>query len=189
MVIAVQDTASARLDRHFEACSAFIAEGLAKGAVLVHCQAGQSRSPTVVIAYLMAEKRWNAASTLLFVQNRRASVQPNLGFMDQLRTLESQLGLKDVSRVPEEGLVSQLEAVSLASDDTDDGEAESALVEESIDSTALSTADVQVDVPDDLFGAAETRLRCERLRIRCQRLHSVTSLIGVAAPLRKRRYK
>lgn len=187
MVIAVQDVASARLDRHFEACSSFISEGLAEGAVLVHCQAGQSRSPTVVIAHLMREKRWTAASALRFVQKKRASVHPNPGFMDQLRALESRLGIKetDVVAVAEECLASQLTAVGFLAEENDAeiGEDETSAVVDALDSV-----DVQVDVPDDLFGAAETRLRCERFRSRCHRLRSATSLIGVAAPLRKRRY-
>jgi predicted protein tyrosine phosphatase len=195
LVIAVEDTASARLDRHFDACSAFISEGLAKGAVLVHCKAGQSRSPTVVIAHLMREERWTAAAALRFVQQRRATVQPNIGFIDQLRALEARLGLNEVLADARSTpvIVDQVEAVA---DDDDASEAEkpNATTEEL--ENVVSAVDVQVEVGDltqvdvgDLFGASETRLRCERMRFRCQRLRTAAGVLGVAAPLRKRRYK
>jgi len=184
LIIAVQDIASTRLDRHFDACSAFISEALAEGSILVHCKAGQSRSATVVIAHLMREERWTTNKALSFVQQRRPSVQPNIGFMEQLRAFEVRLGLHD----NESG-----------SDDDDDVYAEAELDLEADDASpsgesladadVVSAADVQVDV-SDLFGANETRLRCERFRRCQQRLRSAAAsggLLGVAAPLRKRR--
>lgn len=181
LIVAVPDVVSTRLDRHFDACSAFISEGLKEGGVLVHCKAGQSRSPTVVIAHLMREERWATNKALRFVQQRRPSVQPNLGFMEQLRALEVRLGLSDDE--------------DSGSDDDQEVEADeetSPTAESADDSDVVSAIDVQVDVPSDLFGSNETRLRCERLRKRFQGLRSpaaASTILGLAAPLRKRRYQ
>ncbi len=59
--------------------------------VIVHCAAGMSRSPTLVIAYLMIENRWSYEETLHYVKNRRPIVDPNIGFAKQLKGLEYKL--------------------------------------------------------------------------------------------------
>ncbi|KAK3931174.1 tRNA pseudouridine synthase-like 1 [Frankliniella fusca] len=58
------------------------------GCVLVHCNAGVSRAPTVVIAYLMTFKglKFNEASAL--VKEKRPASKPNAGFVQQLLSLE-----------------------------------------------------------------------------------------------------
>ncbi|XP_066568668.1 dual specificity protein phosphatase 2-like [Amia ocellicauda] len=60
------------------------------GRVLVHCQAGVSRSAAVCLAYLMESRRLPLAEALAFVRQRRAAVAPNLAFMGQLLQLETQ---------------------------------------------------------------------------------------------------
>lgn len=192
LVIAVQDATSTRLDRHFDACSAFISEGLSQGgSVLVHCKAGQSRSATVVIAHLMREERWPVNKALQFVQQRRPSVQPNVAFMEQLRALEVRLGLPEIESPDAD---SKSETAELQEQQEEAPEVEALSEADEAETTAddvadiVSAADVQVEVAD-LFGANENRLRCERFRSRCQRFRSSGGLLGVAAPLRKRRYK
>lgn len=93
-VLVVDDATSARLERHFQVCCDFIKECLTGGGtILVHCHAGQSRSPTIVMAYLMAQHDWTANFALDYVRQRRATVQPNAGFLSQLRSLEAQRAL------------------------------------------------------------------------------------------------
>merc|ERR1740121_630919 len=94
LVICIQDTPSARLDRHFDACVDFIMEALAKGGcVLVHCHAGQSRSATIVAAYLMRKERLGASEAVESIRLCRPQIHPNTGFVDQLNALELRLGL------------------------------------------------------------------------------------------------
>ena len=67
----------------------------AAGSVLVHCKAGLSRSPAVVVAYLVARHGFTVEAALGVL--RRATerrVQPNAGFLAQLRALE---GARDVA--------------------------------------------------------------------------------------------
>lgn len=59
--------------------------------VLVHCRAGQSRSVTIIIAYLMFTLKWNLTRAYSYVQRRRPSISPNLGFMGQLTEYEALL--------------------------------------------------------------------------------------------------
>lgn len=195
LIVMVQDNTSARLDRHFEACSAFINEGLEQGCVFVHCEAGQSRSPTVVIAHLMRQEMWAADEALRFVQQRRATVRPNIGFLDQLRTLQSQLGIVE----KQQPLELEECAIEFAPDvpagaDTLLLEATLATAVETCEAQNLKGSEVSADVYQDdvkvevvdVFGVEEMRARCERMRTRCQRLRTPSGALSVAA--RKRRY-
>ncbi len=51
-----------------------------KGNVLVHCQAGVSRSASVVIAFLIKKFKVDFSEALNFVQSKRKVVNPNEGF-------------------------------------------------------------------------------------------------------------
>jgi hypothetical protein len=57
--------------------------------VLVHCQAGISRSASVVIGYCMWKDEMSADAATAAVQRARPSVWPNAGFKCQLRAFES----------------------------------------------------------------------------------------------------
>lgn len=59
--------------------------------VLVHCQAGVSRSPTIVIAYLMKHTRMTMVDSYKYVKARRIIISPNLNFMGQLVEWETAL--------------------------------------------------------------------------------------------------
>ncbi|KAK5815924.1 protein-tyrosine phosphatase-like protein [Linnemannia elongata] len=84
-VIPVPDMDETNLIKHFTDTYTFIHDALESGRkVLVHCQAGASRSVTVVCAYLMKEKKMSAVDALKHVQALRQVAEPNDGFMTQL---------------------------------------------------------------------------------------------------------
>lgn len=56
--------------------------------ILVHCNAGVSRSPTVVISYLMASEHLSYDGAFEKVNSKRSCIKPNSGFVQQLRSLD-----------------------------------------------------------------------------------------------------
>lgn len=56
-------------------------------AVLVHCNAGVSRSTSIVMGYLMRRKGMSFEDAMRLVKEKRTSCRPNDGFMRQLKEL------------------------------------------------------------------------------------------------------
>jgi dual specificity phosphatase 12 len=56
--------------------------------ILVHCNAGVSRSGSVLIAYLMACLRISFSQALAIAQEARACIDPNPGFTKQLNSMD-----------------------------------------------------------------------------------------------------
>ncbi|CAG9825049.1 unnamed protein product [Phaedon cochleariae] len=81
--IRLSDVCNSDLLSHFDETYEFIRDGVHKGAVLVHCQMGLSRSATVVIAYMMKKYNLTCREALDRVKRKRM-VFPNMGFLSQL---------------------------------------------------------------------------------------------------------
>ncbi|KAK4195429.1 protein-tyrosine phosphatase-like protein [Triangularia verruculosa] len=56
--------------------------------VLVHCDEGVSRSPAIVIAYLMRKDKRSLKGAMKDVKRRRGCVRPNRNFVEQLKVWE-----------------------------------------------------------------------------------------------------
>lgn len=63
----------------------------AGGKILVHCEAGISRSPTICMAYLMKTKKLRLDEAFDYIKQRRSLISPNFGFMGQLLQYESEI--------------------------------------------------------------------------------------------------
>ncbi|KAI1903210.1 hypothetical protein AGOR_G00024880 [Albula goreensis] len=86
------DNSRQNLRQYFEEVFEFIEEAHQTGrGVLVHCQAGVSRSATIVIAYLMKHTLMTMMDAYKYVRGRRPVVSPNLNFMGQLLEFERDL--------------------------------------------------------------------------------------------------
>lgn len=57
--------------------------------ILVHCNAGVSRSPAIVIAYLMIHTKLSYNEAYNKVKEVRSCIRPNDGFVKQLRSIEN----------------------------------------------------------------------------------------------------
>lgn len=86
------DNGIQNLRQFFEEAFEFIDAAQQAGTgVLVHCQAGISRSPTIAVAYLMKNRSIPMAEAYKFVKTKRSIISPNLNFMGQLWEFEQVL--------------------------------------------------------------------------------------------------
>ncbi|XP_077585285.1 dual specificity protein phosphatase 19-like [Stigmatopora nigra] len=85
--VQILDLPDADVTCHVEECGAFIerAREEQNGVVLVHCNAGVSRSSSVVMAYLMWREGLPFEEAFHQVKRARPCSQPNSGFLQQLR--------------------------------------------------------------------------------------------------------
>uniref|UniRef100_A0A8B9QTH3 protein-tyrosine-phosphatase n=1 Tax=Apteryx owenii TaxID=8824 RepID=A0A8B9QTH3_APTOW len=86
--IPVEDSHTADISSHFQEAIDFIAGGK----ILVHCEAGISRSPTICMAYLMKTKKLRLEEAFDYIKQRRSLISPNFGFMGQLLQYDAFLG-------------------------------------------------------------------------------------------------
>ena len=90
--VLMQDSPSFDMKKNINAAIAFIQTALdVGGKVLVHCNAGISRSPTVVAAYIMANQNVDALCASQLVKNRHTKALPNYSFIRFLCEWEDML--------------------------------------------------------------------------------------------------
>ncbi|EDO33587.1 predicted protein [Nematostella vectensis] len=89
LVLDVADTTTENIIRYFPQVKAFVDDCVSKGGkVLVHGNAGISRSAALMIAYIMETYGLAYREAFLFVQQRRFCINPNEGFTQQLMEYE-----------------------------------------------------------------------------------------------------
>ncbi|GAA5965403.1 hypothetical protein JCM3765_004886 [Sporobolomyces pararoseus] len=87
--VAVDDTETTNIAEHFIPTANFIDRALKNGqGVLVHCQAGVSRSTTLVAAYLMSKLGLNVEQAVDKIRSVRPQVEPTQFFLLQLEMFE-----------------------------------------------------------------------------------------------------
>ena len=82
----VMDIDYENIIQYFGECLNFI-KGEEK--TLVHCAGGISRSPTIVIAYLMWSKKINYNEANKLVKMKKNNIRPNSGFIKQLKIFQN----------------------------------------------------------------------------------------------------
>jgi protein-tyrosine phosphatase len=84
--ISSNDHPSQDLSMYFPMVFDFISSFVESGKnVLVHCHAGVSRSTTLLTSYLMAKRKQNHSEVLRHIRSRRSYINPNSGFLQQLK--------------------------------------------------------------------------------------------------------
>jgi hypothetical protein len=88
-VIDICDRTYTNIKLHFDNCSDFIDSAIkSEGKVLIHCQKGVSRSATIVAAYLIKKQNFTTDDALAKIKSVRDCINPNDGFIEQLREYE-----------------------------------------------------------------------------------------------------
>lgn len=83
--IKAEDSEYYDLSTVFDECFEYIHEHRTQGRnVFVHCVVGKSRSPAIVVAYLMKTLYMSFEEALGDVQKKRKMAKPNKGFITQL---------------------------------------------------------------------------------------------------------
>ena len=90
--IDVHDMPDAPIQNFFDPVIRFVTEAKKdpKHRVLIHCRAGWSRSPTLVMAYLVSTREYSLRSALTTVLRARPNACPNPGFCEKLMSYEVQ---------------------------------------------------------------------------------------------------
>lgn len=89
--IDVSDVENENISMYFNTANKFIDQGV----TLVHCRAGVSRSASIVVAYLMKTYGWNLDRALSYVKSKRSIINPNKGFLQQLKNYDVELQKKE----------------------------------------------------------------------------------------------
>jgi len=101
-IIPLHDLPDQNISKHFASVHEFIDGALngnerraVRNKVLVHCLVGMSRSSTMVISYLMHKyPGYPLTKALKFVKSKRPIVNPNEGFLRQLKKFQTYLESK-----------------------------------------------------------------------------------------------
>lgn len=89
MVLPTVDSPEYDIQRDAIAAMRFIRQGLARGEkILIHCQAGVSRSATIVLLYLMLYRHLSLNEAMAMLRRVRPIVNPNRGFMNFLMRVD-----------------------------------------------------------------------------------------------------
>jgi protein-tyrosine phosphatase len=90
--IPVCDTVKTNIKFYFEDATNFLESCRLKNRkVLVHCYMGISRSSSCILAYLIKYKGYTFESAYLHVKSFKPDIQPNEGFVQQLRQYENEV--------------------------------------------------------------------------------------------------
>lgn len=90
--VPIGDNGIDELIPYLDSAVAFIQNAIDNGnRVLVHCVQGRSRSPSIVIAYLMNVNRWTLKQAFNHVRSKRPCVRPRYQLMEELMFIERQL--------------------------------------------------------------------------------------------------
>lgn len=90
--IEAYDLPSFNMQNVFDGCFLYIENIRLLGRrVFIHCNAGISRSPTIIVAYVMKYLRISFEDAFNLVKKARLTINPNIGFISQLKVYENYL--------------------------------------------------------------------------------------------------
>jgi hypothetical protein len=87
MHVPIDDNPDENIKKYFNTSYNFIRHG----PTVIHCAAGISRSATIAAAFLMRQYKLSASDALKHLKKCRSMINPNQGFVKQLRSFEKEL--------------------------------------------------------------------------------------------------
>ncbi|AYV80996.1 MAG: dual specificity protein phosphatase 10 [Harvfovirus sp.] len=84
--INITDSNKANIADYLDEVTQFILDNVKLGGVLVHCQAGISRSPSFIVAFLAKHNNMSVTDALAYVKKCRPSVRPKDKFIESIRS-------------------------------------------------------------------------------------------------------
>ena len=88
LTLPIEDNEKQNISKYFCAAFDFIENS---SVVYIHCTMGVSRSPTILISYLMRKEKIKLKEAMIFVKSKRLCVCPNKNFEKQLLDYENLL--------------------------------------------------------------------------------------------------
>ncbi len=79
------DTGQSEIISHLQQCTEFIYQQITKYPILVHCQGGVSRSPTIILAYLVKYTSMSFDESITHLTTCRPSVRFKPHFINQIQ--------------------------------------------------------------------------------------------------------
>jgi len=84
--VEILDLDETTIVNYFPKCFSFIEDAISKRCgILIHCNAGVSRSASIVIGFLMENRGMSYQQAFDWVKTKRPKIQPNRGFIEQLK--------------------------------------------------------------------------------------------------------
>ena len=97
--IELLDLPQANIRQVFSHTNEFIKQAIADhGRVLIHCNAGISRSSAIVLAYLLGIQRMKYEDAYILLKTACPFIRPNIGFVQQLKEYAAEIEKYDVSK-------------------------------------------------------------------------------------------
>jgi len=85
----LDDNGTTNLFEIFESCFDFISQAKsANHVILVHCDGGINRAPTIVVGYLVSREKWTLEQAFNHVKKCRPKIAPRQTYFEQLQQLE-----------------------------------------------------------------------------------------------------
>lgn len=92
LVINALDTPYTELSDNFDTANDFIDDAIMDNSkILIHCQAGRSRSATILAAYIIKTFGIEVGLVISLIKNKRSIIEPNKYFVSQLENYYAEL--------------------------------------------------------------------------------------------------
>lgn len=118
--VPVIDSADTNISIYFARAIAFMDVAMrGEGRILFHCKHGQSRSATVLAAWLIQRRNHSTGSALQLLKTCRPRVSPNRGFREQLQRFEKGIQAKNSAQAASPSLHRDTSTLLAASKSTE----------------------------------------------------------------------